>query len=151
MFSVASVFPGGRKDNESHEVETPQGFTESINIEDKEPGKYNFYFEAQDKGGNTTIVGPENIYIDPESDLPIVNITNPRENMHIQGNLNIVGTCVDDDGVGYVELWFNDDPATAVRAEGAEFWSYYDETANFQDKLYTISARGVDVNGLPGK
>ncbi|MDR1100579.1 MAG: hypothetical protein LBL28_08875 [Treponema sp.] len=148
---VMSAFPGGRKDNESYVVETPEGFTESIDIENKKAGKYNFYFEAQDKGGNTTIVGPDNIYIDPESDLPVVNITNPRENMRVQGNLNIVGTCVDDDAVDYVELWFNDDPDTTVRAEGAEFWSYYFETVNFPDKLYTISARGVDINGLPGR
>jgi hypothetical protein len=149
--SVSFVFPGGRKDNESHQVKTPEGFTESVDIENKKSGKYNFYFEARDKGGNTTVAGPENIYIDPKSDLPIINITNPRENMRVQGNLNIVGTCVDDDAVGYVELWFNDDPSTLVRAEGAEFWSYYYETANFPDKLYRISARGVDINGLPGK
>jgi hypothetical protein len=151
IISAASVFPGGREDNESHTVENPNGFTESVDIENRKAGKYNFYLEARDKGGNTAIAGPENIYIDPESDLPIVNITNPGVNMHVQGNLNIVGTCVDDDGVGYVELWFNDDPSTVVRAEGAEFWSYYYETVNFPDKLYTISARGVDINGLPGK
>jgi hypothetical protein len=149
--SVMSVFSGGRKDIESRTVETPGGFTESIDIENKSPGKYNFYFEARDKGGNTTIVGPENIYIDPESGLPVVTITNPRENMLVRGNLNIAGTCVDDDGVGYVELWFNGDPSTTVRAGGTEFWSYYYETVNFPDKLHSISARGVDSNGLPGK
>ncbi|AEF80133.1 BNR domain protein [Leadbettera azotonutricia ZAS-9] len=145
-----AVFAGGRKDNESHEVENPSGFTESINIEGKKSGKYNFYLEAKDKGGNTTIAGPDNIYIDPESDLPIVSITNPRANMHVQGHLNIVGTCIDDDAVGFVELWFNDDISTLVRADGAEFWSYFYDTSRFQDKLYSITARGTDINGLPG-
>jgi hypothetical protein len=149
--TAVAVFGGGRQDNESHEVDTPSGFTESIDIENKKSGKYNYFLEAKDKGGNTAIAGPDNIYIDPESDLPIAKITNPRENMHVQGNLNIVGTCVDDDGVRYVELWFNDDPDTTVRAEGAEFWSYYYDTARFPDKLYSISARGVDINGLPGR
>jgi hypothetical protein len=149
--SAAMVFAGGRQDNESHEVSNPSGFTESIDIENKESGKYNFYLEAKDKGGNTTLAGPDNIYIDPESDLPVVGITNPRENMHVQGNLNIVGTCLDDDGVAYVELWFNDDPGTTVRAEGGEFWSYYYDTVRFPDKLYKITARGVDINGLPGR
>ena len=151
FFLSVSIWAGGRKANESHEVENPEGFTERIDTSEKKPGKYNFYLEAADKGENITRAGPYNIRLDPESDLPIVTIANPRDKMHIQGNLNIVGTCVDDDAVSYVELWFNNDEETLVRAEGTEFWSYYYDTTQLADGLYTISVRGVDVNGLQGR
>ena len=154
-----SVFAGGRKDNESREVANPSGFTESIDINDKAPGKWNIYLEAQDKGGNTTIAGPHNIYIDPESDLPVARIINPQSNMHVQGNLNIVGTCVDDDGVDHVELVITrggdgkGEVMVQTRAEGAEFWSYFLDTSDTQkwrDGVYTVTAWGVDINGLSG-
>ena len=153
------VFAGGRKANESHEASDPAGFTESININEKKSGKWNIYLEAQDKGGNKTIAGPHNIYLDPASDLPIARIINPRPNMHVQGNLNIVGTCMDDDGVAYTELVINKgkdesgDVMIRTRAEGSEFWSYYldtSDTATWRDGLYTITVWGVDINGLSG-
>ncbi|MDR1072696.1 MAG: hypothetical protein LBL45_03345 [Treponema sp.] len=107
--------------------------------------------EADDKGANVQIAGPSNIFIDPESDLPVVMITNPSENMRAPGNLNVVGTCVDDDAVDYVELVFSNDPSTVVRAEGKEFWSCYLDTKEMEDGLYTITATGVDINGLRGR
>jgi len=146
-----SVFAFGRGEVETRKVSDPEGFKESIDINDKKTGKYNFLIRAKDKGGNIRIEGPHNIYVDPESDLPIINITNPRKNMRIPGNLNIVGTCVDDDAVGYIELMFNDDETSIVRAEGTEFWSYYLDTAALDDALYSVTAWGVDVNGLKGK
>ena len=161
LFCVAPllVFAGGRKANESHEVDNLEGFTESVNVEAKKAGKWNIYVEAQDKGGNTYRAGPHNIYIDPESDLPVARIINPQANMHVQGNLNIVGTCLDDDGVGYVELVITrgsdgkGEVLLETRAQGTEFWSYFVDTSDtekWRDGIYTISAWGVDVNGLSG-
>ena len=49
--SSAAVFGAGRQDNESHRADDPSGFTESVNIENKKPGKWNIYLEAHDKGG----------------------------------------------------------------------------------------------------
>jgi len=153
------VFAGGKKDNESHEVSDPAGFTESVDIKDKKPGKWNFYIEAEDKGGNTTIAGPHNIFIDPESDLPIARIINPQPNMRVQGNLNIVGTCVDDDGVDHVELQITrgsdgkGEVLLAARAEGSDFFSYQldtSDTEKWRDGVYTVTAWGVDINGLSG-
>ena len=153
------IFAGGRKDNESHEVESLEGFTESVNVETKKTGKWNIYVEAQDKGGNTYRAGPHNIYIDPVSDLPIARIINPQVNMHVQGNLNIVGTCMDDDGVSHVELVITrgsdgkGEVMLETRAQGTEFWSYLLDTSDTQkwrDGVYTISAWGTDIHGLSG-
>ena len=159
LFATLLVYAGGRKDNESHGVDSPEGFTEFIYIEGKKPGKWNVYVEALDKGGNVTIAGPHNIYIDPESDLPVARIINPQWNMHVQGNLNIVGTCTDDDGVAYVELVVTrgsdgkGEVLLETRAQGTEFWSYFldtSDTRTWRDGPYTISAWGVDINGLSG-
>ena len=67
LFSISSspLFAGGRKDNESHEARDPGRLDESLNLEGKRPGKWNFYLEAQDKAGNTSTAGPYNIFIDP--------------------------------------------------------------------------------------
>ncbi|MDR0654858.1 MAG: hypothetical protein LBG22_00955 [Treponema sp.] len=149
--SFGLLFAAGRKDNVQKTVDTPEGFTEFIDINNRKKGKHNFFIEAEDKGGNSSMQGPYNIYIDPESDLPIARIVNPREDMRVPGNLNIVGTCADDDGVDHVELVFNDDPAATVIAEGREFWSYFYDTNSLTDKLYSITAYGVDINGLKGR
>ncbi|MDR0643428.1 MAG: hypothetical protein LBG05_00740 [Treponema sp.] len=149
--SSFSLWAGAKQDAESHTVAMPEGFKEERDIENKKPGKYNFFIEASDKGGNTTIAGPENIFLDPESDLPIARITNPRPSMRVPSNIGIVGTCVDDDAVDYVELIFSHDLEHPVVAEGSEFWSYYLDTSELEDGWYTVSAYGVDVNGLKGK
>jgi hypothetical protein len=148
---AGTVLAGGQQDNVLNQVQNAGGFTESVDINDRKPGKYNFYIESGDKGGNSTTSGPYNIYLDPESDLPVARITNPANGMRVPGNLNIVGTCLDDDAVDHVELIFNDDPETTVIPEGGDFWSYYYETAAFPDGLYSITVYGVDINGLRGR
>jgi hypothetical protein len=149
----AVLFAAGNKDNESHQADNPSGFDDTLDTSERltdKSKKYNFYLEAEDKGGNTVVEGPYNIFLDPESDLPIVSIINPREDMHMQGNLNIVGTSTDDDGVALVEVWFNDDENSKVRADGTDFWLLDYNTTNMPDNVYSISARGIDINGIVG-
>jgi hypothetical protein len=159
LVCIMAVHAGGRKDNESHEADNTDGFTSSIPIENKKTGKWNFFIQAKDKGGNTTIAGAHNIYNDPASDLPIATIINPRRNMHVQGNLNIVGMAIDDDGVDHVEFVITrgadgkGEELVRGRAEGKNFWSYLLDTTNeeiWPDGVYTISAWAVDINGLEG-
>jgi hypothetical protein len=111
-------------------------------------GKYNLIVEGKDKAGNVTRAAPMNIYVDPKSDLPIASIINPYPLMRVGGDLNIVGTCVDDDAVARVEVSL--DGGEYVPAEGGEFWSLYLKTANVSEGRRTLDVRGVDVNGLVG-
>ncbi|MDR0494404.1 MAG: Ig-like domain repeat protein [Treponema sp.] len=156
---ITVIHAAGRKENESREADNPEGFTSSIPIENKRTGKYNFYIEAKDKANNKTLAGPHNMYVDPVSDLPVTRIINPRPNMHIQGNLNIVGSCMDDDGVDHVEFVVTrgadgkGEELVRDTASGGEFWYYYLETTDMEiwtDGVYTITAWGVDINGLSG-
>ena len=128
-------------------VENMNSWQENFDINDKK-GKYNVIVTAKDKGGNTTFGGPFNIFIDPKSDLPIIGITNPEPNLRVPGNLNIVGTCIDDDAVDYVELIL--DGGEPVRAKGKEFWSYFLDTTQLEEGNHTIEAYGVDINGVKG-
>jgi hypothetical protein len=155
-----SLWPAGRKEaNESHPVEEPEGFSRPIRIEEKKPGKYNYYLEAKDKAGNTTLAGPDNIYIDPPSDLPRTTAINPLPNMRVQGNLNVVGVAMDDDGVVGVELTVTrgkdgkGEELVRAYAEGTDYWYYFLKTTDpeiWTDGVYTVTSWATDVNGLSG-
>lgn len=144
------AFAGGKKDITEKQAETLDSWQESFDITDKKPGKYNIVVTAEDQGGNQNTAGPYNVMIDPDSDLPNISITNPIMDMRIPGNLNIVGICVDDDAVGYVELILDDDKSNVIRAEGTDFWSYYLDTTNLAEGRHTIKVYGVDINGVQG-
>lgn len=112
-------------------------------------GKYNLIIKGIDRAGNVYFEGPIDILVDPDSDLPVVNISNPIPDMRVGGKLNIVGTCVDDDGVAKVEVKIND--GDFMEADGTDFWSLYLDTSDFEDGAYTITARGIDTNDVIGK
>jgi hypothetical protein len=145
------AFAGGSADKNAVRVKDPTSWKEEVDLGDKSPGIYNFYIKAGDFGGNVKVSGPYNMYIDPESDLPVIGITNPREDMRVPGNLNIVGTCVDDDGVASVELVFDGNKEEPATATGKDFWSYYLDTTKISEGQHTVSVTGVDVNGLRGR
>lgn len=144
---LADIFA---RDVTEKKVEKMDSWQERFDINDKK-GKYNVLVTATDLGGNKTVSGPFNIFIDPKSDLPVCRITNPVEMMRVPGNLNIVGTCVDDDSVQYVELILDGDSEHPVRAVGKEFWSYFLNTESLKEGLHTVEVYGVDVNGLKGE
>ena len=146
---VPASFAHGKKDVEEKDVDNLNSWQETFSLEGKKKGKYNIMITAKDLGGNTYIEGPHNIFVDPDSDLCIPGITNPVENMRVVGNLNIVGTCKDDDGVQRVELIL--DGEKTVVAEGGEFWSYYLDTTELEEGAHTIEVMGYDINGLEGK
>lgn len=138
------------RDVETHNVKNLESWQDSFDLNGRKAGKYNIMVQATDLGGNQVVEGPFNLYVDPNSDLPVCGITNPHENMRIVGNLNIVGTCIDDDAVEYVDLILDGDEEHPVRAQGKEFWSYYLDTTNLEEGLHTIKVVGCDINGLVG-
>jgi len=153
------LWAGGKKDNVSKFAEDPSGFTDTFDVSERKPGKYNFYIEAKDRAGNTTRSGPENIYIDPESDLPRTTIINPLPYMRVQGNMNIVGIAFDDDGVKQVEIAVyrgtdgKGEELTRVTASGTDYWSYFLDTSDSEiwlDGDYTVKAWATDINDLSG-
>ncbi len=130
-------------------VEGLETWHHEIDISGYPAGTYNIVIEGVDKAGNVTQEGPFDVYIDPDSDKPVVNISNPKPGMKVNGNLNIIGTCVDDDGVSGVEIKIDD--GVFRKAEGTDFWSFFLETEKLSDGPHTVSARGTDINGLPGE
>jgi len=160
IISIGSnLWAGGGKDNVSKSAEDPSGFTDTLDISEKKPGKYNFYLEAKDRAGNTTLAGPDNIYIDPESDLPRTTIINPLPYMRVQGNMNIVGIAFDDDGIKQVEIAVyrgtdgRGEEMTRVKASGTDYWSYFLDTSDgdvWLDGDYTVKAWATDINDLSG-
>jgi len=153
-----ALWAGGNKEV-NRTAEDPAGFTDTIDTLDRKPGKYNYYLAATDKAGNVTLSGPENIFIDPSSDLPNTTIINPSPMMHVQGNMNIVGIAFDDDGIDFVELTVHrgtdgkGDELVRTRVSGKDYWSYFLNTSNqdiWTDGNYTVTAWATDVTGLSG-
>jgi hypothetical protein len=153
------LWAAGRKDNISKSAEDPSGFTDTFDVSERKPGKYNFYIEAKDRAGNTTRSGPDNIYIDPESDLPRTTIINPLPYMRVQGNLNIVGIAFDDDGIKQVEIAVykgtdgKGEELIRATASGTDYWSYFLDTSDSEiwlDGDYTVKAWSTDINDLSG-
>ncbi|MBN2535828.1 MAG: hypothetical protein JXB88_23310 [Spirochaetales bacterium] len=137
------------KKEEYRTVNGLENWNYTFDIAGQKKGIYNLIIKGTDKAGNVYFEGPFNIYIDPESDLPVVNISNPNLGMRVGGNeLNIVGTCVDDDKTDYVEVQIDD--GLFKRAEGSEFWSIVLNTEEMNDGSHTVTARGVDINGKQG-
>ena len=147
---AAGLYAGGSKDISTVEMTSLESWQEPLDISGKKKGKYNILITAKDLAGNEGYYGPFNMYIDPNSDLPIVHISSPMDDSCIVGNVNIVGTCIDDDAVAYVELKI-DNGEEVYRAKGKEFWSYYINTKEFEEGKHTIEAWGVDINGVRGK
>ncbi len=148
-FCLGSFFSA--RDIETHSVENLKSWQDTFDLNSRKAGKYNIMVKATDLSDNVTLEGPFNIYLDPDSDLPVCGITNPQPGVRVAGNLNIVGTCVDDDAVEYVDLIFDGDEEHPVRAKGKEFWSYYLDTTDLEEGLHTIKVVGCDINGLVGK
>jgi len=149
LLTLYGGFAFGKKDTVNTPTKSVDSWLETVDIANKKTGKYNILITAKDLAGNQGLSGPYNIYIDPESDLPVTRITNPLEEMRVPGNLNVVGTCIDDDAVDHVELLL-DDSTTPVTAEGKEFWSYYLDTNGLSEGPHKISVYGIDINGVKG-
>ena len=150
MLSCSVIFSHGKKDTEEKVAENLSSWQETFDINGHKKGKYNIFITATDLGGNKAIEGPYNLFIDPKSDLPVSGITNPHQDMRVVGNLNIVGTCIDDDAVDHVELILDGDEEHPIRAQGKEFWSYYLDTRELEEGLHSIKVIGYDINGLKG-
>ena len=151
-FLISAAFPQFTSPKvESISAKNLNSWQEDFNLETRKTGKYNILITAKDLGGNTTVEGPHNIWLDPKSDLPVCTITNPYSNMRVVGNLNIVGTCVDDDAVSRVHLILDEgkESELSIDAEGKEFWSYYLDTTHLEEGDHTIKVIGYDINNIP--
>ncbi|MDR0320307.1 MAG: hypothetical protein LBI28_02275 [Treponema sp.] len=156
---TSGLWAAGGKDNDNRTAADPSGFQDTMDTSERKPGRYNYYIEATDRAGNTARSGPDNITIDPASDLPYVTIINPLPHMRVQGNMNIVGLAFDDDAVDHVELSITrgtdgrGEELLRVNASGSDYWSYFLDTTNgdiWTDGNYTVTAWAVDINGLSG-
>ncbi|MGL1892564.1 MAG: Ig-like domain-containing protein [Spirochaetaceae bacterium] len=139
---------GQTEESDYKQVSGKENWEYEVPIGEKEPGQYNLLIRAKDKANNETFAGPFDIFIDPESDLPIVSITNPTSFMRVGGVLNIVGTARDDDAIDKVLLKLND--GDYFEASGKEFWSYSFESDILFDGQHTITSKAIDINGLEG-
>ncbi len=117
-------------------------------ISSLEEGIYNLIVRGVDIAGNEVESAAVDVFIDPESDLPRVSLTYPVRGMRISGDLNILGSARDDDGIDRIEVKVGEDDYR--RAEGGEYWSMDIQTTDLPDGRYSLTIRGTDINGVTG-
>lgn len=149
-FTLGGIYAFGARDITKTELVTPESWQETIDISAKKKGKYNILITARDIAGNVGYAGPFNMYIDPASDLPVTSIAFPCQGADVSGNVDIVGTCYDDDAVSQVSLRI-DGGEQLYTAKGTDFWSYTLDTTSLPEGVHTVEVWGVDANGVEGK
>lgn len=116
-------------------------------LQDRKPGVWNVTVRAKDSMNNYSEEESINIKVDPKSDFPTVNIISPKQDGRVPGNLMVVGTAYDDDGVDRVEMYLNNE--TEPRAcTGTEFWYYELDTTEMNDGIHSLRFKVYDINGL---
>jgi len=148
MGTTSPAFSAGTREQDFKAVNGAESWDYRYDISTLPPGKYNILVQGTDKAGNVSVAGPYNIYVDPKSDLPVVSVSTPFSGQRVGGDLTVVGTAVDDDGVGRVEV--SVDKAEYAPADGKDFWTWSFPVGSIADGPHTVSARAVDVNGLAG-
>ena len=148
--ALSAVYAFGSRDITETELVPLESWQETADISAKKKGKYNILITARDTAGNVGYAGPFNIYIDPDSDLPVTSIAFPASGADVAGNMDIIGTCYDDDAVAKVSIRV-DGAEQIYTAKGTEFWSYALNTAALAEGMHTVEVWGTDVNGVDGK
>ncbi|HET6486125.1 MAG TPA: Ig-like domain-containing protein [Spirochaetia bacterium] len=149
LASALVAFAGGSPESSTYTpVNGLENWDTSVDLNGKKEGKYNLIVRATDEAGNVRYAGPFNIVVDPNSDLPLAHISYPTPGARVSSSLNVVGTCIDDDGVQQVMVSL--DGAEAQQAKGTGFWSMSFDVQQIDDGVHILSARGVDINGKVG-
>ncbi len=148
LYAQESGTPMVKPDKEYKPATGLENWTYQYDTSTLKPGTYNILARAIDSAGNVSFSTPFNLIVDPESDKPIVRIVNPLAMARVGADLNIVGSCVDDDAVAAVDIKLDNDEW--VRAQGTDYWSYYLKTAALADGPHSLAVRGIDSNGLAG-
>ncbi len=113
-------------------------------------GPWHIALTAIDNMRNTSFETAVNINIDPKSDIPTLTVINPLPNARVTGNLEIVGTALDNDAIDRVEVIIINESGEEEKfiCSGTNFWSYNLTTTNMNDGNHMIKLRAYDNNGL---
>lgn len=114
------------------------------------PGTWHLSVIAKDSNNNQNKPVEINIKIDPKSDIPTINVINPKPKSRVPGNLMIVGTAYDDDAVSKVTFTLDSELEERV-CNGTDFWNYDLDTTGLEDGNHKLTFRVTDVNGVKCK
>lgn len=114
------------------------------------PGIWHLSVMAKDSNNNQNKPVEINIRIDPKSDIPRIDVINPKPKSRVPGNLVIAGTAYDDDAVSKVAFTLDYELEERV-CNGTDFWSYELDTTSLEDGIHKLTFRVTDVNGVKCK
>ena len=120
------------------------------NLQRVKPGTWHLSVIAKDSNNNQNKPEEINIKIDPKSDIPTINVINPKPGSRVPGNLMIVGTAYDDDAVSKVTFSLDSELEERV-CNGTDFWNYDLDTTGLEDGIHKLTFAATDVNGIKCK
>ena len=120
------------------------------NLQRVKPGTWHLSVIAKDSNNNQNKPVEINIKIDPKSDIPTINVINPKPKSRVPGNLMIVGTAYDDDAVSKVTFTL-DSELEERECNGTDFWNYDLDTTGLEDGEHKLTFTVTDVNGIKCK
>jgi hypothetical protein len=147
---VVFVFPafslGTTEESDYRDVDGMENWTYEIDTAELAAGTYNVLLRATDNTGNEVLSRPNDIIIDPASDIPVVSVSTPEPDQVVGRRLMVLGTADDDDAVATVQVQLDDGPIRT--AEGTDYWSVAYDLADVDDGTLTLQVRAVDTNGI---
>jgi len=145
----SALWAGGWKDQiETVTAEGGEVWDNDYDVTERKKGIYNFIVYARDRAGNESISGPFNVYVDPNSGLPIARVMYPENNAVIRQNINVLGVASGRYGIGKVMARLDDGEYAEVT--GTDYWNQLINFATVPDGKHTIYVQATDSKGVIG-
>ena len=137
---------GTTEESDFTSVDGKETWTHEIDIGDLPEGTHNVLIRATDNAGNESFSTPNDIVVDPASDIPSVSISTPETDQVVGQQLLVLGTADDDDEVAQVQVQLND--TTPRTADGTDYWSVSFDLDTLDDGRHSLRATAVDDGGI---
>jgi len=145
FFAVCApaLWAGGWKDQiETVTSENGEVWDNDYDVTMRKKGIYNFIVNARDRAGNESVSGPFNVYIDPNSGLPLARVLYPENNAVIRQNINVLGVASGRYGIGRVTARLDD--GEYVDVTGTDYWNQLVNFATIPDGKHVLYVQATD-------
>ena len=133
---------------EGQEMETYSGrdsFLISMDLSSYQEVPEDMYLTLTDTSGNTETIKPE-LFFQPESDIPEVQIQLPEEGVLVTSDFTVSGIILDDDSVK--EVLYRVDDGEMVSLEGGNSFSLDIPIETLTDNGHRVEVKAVDLWGV---
>jgi hypothetical protein len=107
--------------------------------------RYQAIVRVRDFAGNITEKSVS-FYVDPESDIPMVQLDQPQAEQHVTGEtIDFYGTAYDDDGIDQVSIKIDD--GEEIKANGTVAWNYSYPAVDLTPGIHKVTITAKEKTG----